>query len=91
MQKYMITTDTGSDLSAEYLKEQSIGQISLYYNIDGQIYGGENIQDSHEFYDLMRQGKMPTTMAANPDAVEKIFRKYLEEGYEILHIVLSHL
>lgn len=89
MKKYIITTDDGSDLSRAYLTEHEIGSIPLYYNIDGQIYGGENMQDAHEFYDLMRQGKMPTTMAANPDTVEKLFRKYIEEGFDILHIGFS--
>lgn len=89
MKKYMITTDGGSDLSVEYLQEHGIDAVPLYYNMDGQIYGGENAQDPHEFYDLMRQGKMPTTMAANPEEVEKMFRKYIEEGYDILHIGFS--
>ncbi len=89
MRKYVITTDGGSDLSAEYLNEQGICTIPLYYNMDGQIYGGENAQDPHEFYDLMRQGKMPTTMAANPDVAEKVFRKLVEDGYDILHIGFS--
>ena len=37
----------------------------------------------------MREGKMPTTMAVNPQVVEKTFRSVIEDGYDILHIAFS--
>ena len=32
---------------------------------------------------------MPTTMACNPEVVEKCFRKYLDQGLDVLHISFS--
>ena len=89
MKKFMITTDGNSDLTESYVKEHDIRTVPLYYNIDGKVYGGDEVLDPHEFYDMMRDGKMPTTMAINPEVVEKLFRGLISEGYDILHISFS--
>lgn len=89
MQKYIITSDTTCDLPESYTTEHEIEIIPLYYNLDDVIYGDEQNLAPSEFYNQMRAGKMPTTMACNPDRIEKCFRKYLEQGYDILHIAFS--
>lgn len=89
MSKYVITSDTTCDLPELYTKEHGIDIIPLYYNINDVVYGDEQNIAPHEFYEEMRNGKMPTTMACNPDATEKCFRKYLEQGLDILHIAFS--
>ncbi len=89
MKKYIITTDTTSDLPQEYLDQHQIGLFPLYYSINGTVYGEDKFLDSKEFYSKMRGGDMPTTMAINPDLARKIFTEYLDEGYDILHIAFS--
>lgn len=89
MSNYMITSDTTCDLPDSYVKENNIDIIPLYYNLDDIVYGDEVNLEPKEFYNRMREGKMPTTMACNPDSAEKIFRKILENGYDILHIAFS--
>ena len=89
MKKFMITTDGNSDLTEAYAKEHNIRLIPLYYNMDGKIYGGEDVLSPEDFYAKMRSGMMPTTMAVNPEVVEKTFRSVIEEGYDILHIAFS--
>lgn len=32
---------------------------------------------------------MPTTMAANPQMIEQVLRRYLDEGFDVLYIVFS--
>lgn len=39
-----------------------------------------------EFFDRMRNGDMPTTMACNPQDCKTIFEKRVNEGFDILHI-----
>lgn len=89
MGNFIITTDTTSDLPEEYLKENNLNLLSLYYNFNGTVYGGNNNLDSKVFYDMMRGGAMPTTMAANPESARELFISLLDEGYDILHIAFS--
>lgn len=89
MKKFMITTDGNCDFTQEYAKKHDIRMIPLYYNMDGKVYGGDDVLPPEEFYQKMRDGMMPTTMAVNPEVVEKTFRGVIEEGYDILHIAFS--
>lgn len=89
MNKYIITTDTTCDLPQEYLDRHNIGLIPLYYSINDTIYGEDKFLEPKEFYNIMRGGAMPTTMAVNPDLARKIFTGYIEDGYDVLHIAFS--
>lgn len=89
MREYIISTDSTADLPADYLKEHNISVHPLYYNIEGQVYGGDNDLTPSEFYAKMRSGIMPTTMATNPEHVRNLFLKQVEEGYDVLHIGFS--
>lgn len=89
MNSYVITTDTTCDLPEEYLVNHNIDVIALYYSIDDIIYGDDKNIAQTEFYNMMRNGKMPTTMACNPENTEKYFRKHLDAGKDILHIAFS--
>ena len=89
MKKFIITTDGNSDFTEAYAKAHDLRLIPLYYNMDGKIYGGNDVLSPEEFYAKMREGMMPTTMAVNPEVVEKTFREVIAEGYDILHIAFS--
>lgn len=89
MNKYIITTDTTSDLPEDYLKQHNVMLLPLYYNFEGTVYGDKIFLEPQEFYDKMRKGAMPTTMAVNPEIAKDIFSKLLEEGYDVLHIAFS--
>ncbi len=89
MREYAITTDSNSDLPLEYIEQNKIGIISHYYNIDGEDYGEGNLLPANEFYDRMRNGSMPTTMASNPAVIRDVFTEYAKEGKDVLHISFS--
>lgn len=89
MKDYIIITDNTCDLDAAFYKEHNIPIIMLPYSIDGVVYGMENSIPMKEFYDSIRNGKMPTTMAANPETYRNTFKKYLDEGYDVLFISFS--
>jgi len=89
MKEYIITTDTTCDLPPEYLNNHNIGMLPLYYSLNGSVYGDEHFLEPKEFYNIMRGGAMPTTMAVNPDIAKHIFSDFLEKGYDILHIAFS--
>lgn len=89
MKQYIISTDTTCDLPDDYLKEHNISMIPICYSLNGTIYGEDKTLEPKEFYDMMRNGAMPTTMAANPEKVKMIFTQLLDQGYDILHIAFS--
>ncbi|MBQ9118708.1 MAG: DegV family protein [Lachnospiraceae bacterium] len=89
MRDFVITADSNCDLLPEYIKENKIGIIPHYYDMDGVTYGDEVNLTSKEFYDMMRAGKMPTTMASNPAVIRDTFQKYADQGLDVLHFSFS--
>lgn len=86
---FAIISDTTCDLPIEYTKENNIDIIPLCYNLDDTLYGDKNNLSPEDFYERMRNGIMPTTMACNPETTEKCYRKHLENGEDILQIAFS--
>lgn len=89
MRKFVITSDSNCDLPPEYIKEKNIGIIPHYYDINGITYGDEINLSPKEFYNKMREGLMPTTMASNPAVIRETFQKYVDMELDILHISFS--
>ena len=89
MKDFVITADSNSDLLADYIKEKQIGIIPHYYDLEGVTYGDEVNLTPKEFYDKMRGGLMPTTMASNPEVIRRTFQNYIDQGLDILHISFS--
>ena len=89
MKGFVITADSNSDLLEDYIKEKQIGIIPHYYDLEGNTYGDEVNLTPKEFYDKMRTGLMPTTMASNPEVIRETFQNYVDQGFDILHISFS--
>ena len=90
MRSFIISVDTTCDLPDEYLQEHSIQVHPLHYIIDETEYGkelGELTQ--RDFYQTMRDGKMPMTNATNIDYDIQLFEKAVQEGYDIIHLPFS--
>ena len=89
MKDFVITADSNCDLLNDYIKEKNIGIIPHYYDLEGITYGDEINLTPKEFYDKMREGLMPTTMASNPEVIRETFQNYIDKGLDILHISFS--
>ncbi len=90
MNKYVIITDSGCDLSPEMLNEMGIIPLELSFRFDGDDKQYSNYEmDSKTFYDKMRAGGIAKTAAVNPSVFENIFRSYLEDGCDIIYIAFS--
>lgn len=89
MKDFVITADSNSDLLDSYINEKQIGIIPHYYDLEGTTYGDEVNLTPKEFYDKMRSGLMPTTMASNPEVIRKTFQDYVNQDLDILHISFS--
>jgi len=89
MRKYKIITDSTTDLPKDYLRQNDLEIIPICYSFEGEVFGVEKELPSKEFFEKMRSGLMPTTMAANPQMIEEILRRYLDDGFDVLYIVFS--
>lgn len=90
MNNYIISTDSTVDLPKEYIEKHNVMIHPLNYIINEMEYG-INLEElsSGEFYEVMRQGEMPTTCASSPDYITKIMMDKAKEGNDILHISFS--
>jgi len=89
MRKFKIITDSTSDLPMDYAQQNDLEIIPICYSFDGKVFGVDEELSSKEFFGKMREGLMPTTMAANPQMIEQTLRRYLDEGFDVLYIAFS--
>ena len=90
MKKYVITTDSTCDLPVSFTQENNVEVIPVLYSINDVVYGTpDSNMDIKDFYDAMRNGLMPTTMACNIEDCKTVFEKYAKEGADILHLAFS--
>ncbi len=90
MRDFIISTDSTEDLPDTYLKENNIAVLPLYYIVDEKEYiPGVEDMPVKEFYQALKDGKMPTTSAANPEQVTEKFMQQVNNGYDVLHLSFS--
>ena len=78
----VLICDADGELWFTRQEELGLDYISMPYSIDGNIYYydlGKNT-DLKKFYDDMRKGAAPTTMALNPQEYVDILEKYFENS-----------
>lgn len=86
---YIITTDSNSDVPSEVLNQYGIPVIPQYYAFGDVVYGDEKNMTPKEFYETMRKGDLPKSMANNPAVIREKFETILKKGKDILHIAFS--
>lgn len=88
MLSYYISTSSTSDLPADYVKKHNIPVINYTYLIGHTEYK-EGDMDMKTFYDLEREGALPTTSQLTPDEITSFLEGILSEGHDLLHIEFS--
>ncbi len=87
---YIITTDSGCDLSAEFVKSINVLPIYMKYSIDENEYTDTmQPEDLKIFFNRMVEGKMPKTAQINQVDYIAFWESLLKEGNDILHIAMS--
>ena len=92
MQNYILFTDTDTDITPEIAKEYGYHVISMPYCLDGKtIYPYEDfgVFDAKPFYDMLREGVMPTTSSISEDKYRGYFEPVLAAGQDILYLHFS--
>lgn len=90
MNKVLILSDSTCDLSEELLEKYDIKIVPLYINIGDNIYQDLVELTTEKMYDLIAQNVgFPKSSATTPNDFEEVFRKYIDEGYDILYTGIS--
>lgn len=88
--KIKITADSTCDLPKEILEKHDITTIPLYVNLGDKSYrDGVDIFPDMIFNYYEETRNLATTSAINVNDYKKLFKEYLKEYQEIIHISLS--
>ncbi|WP_297637548.1 DegV family protein [uncultured Clostridium sp.] len=90
MEKIKIITDSTVDLPKELLKELDIEVMPVLINFGEESYlDGIEIDTKGLFKKMDETDVFPTTAQIIPSRFEEIYKKYLDEGYKVLSVIMS--
>lgn len=88
----VVICDADGELWFTRQEELGIDCIQMPYSYGGEEYYydlGKNT-DFRKFYDAVRGGEVPKTMALNPNEYVEILEKYFSKGEDVLYVSFSH-
>ena len=92
MRKVQIITDSCSDLTPAIMEQYGIDYAKMNTVFKGKTAPADlswTAQDVHKFYDTMRNGDRITTTQVPVEEFNRVFRKYLDQGCDIVYIGCS--
>ena len=81
---FLIGTDSTADLPESFIKENNLKILSLSYTIKGTTYGKDSNLDDKTFYNMMRDGNIPTTSQVNYQEAKEGLEQMVKESKDIL-------
>ncbi len=90
MSKIKIISDSTCDLTTELLEKHEIDLVPLFVNFKEERYRDLVDIETPKMYELVDKYKMlPKTTAATPGDFHDTFKKYLNQGYQVIYIGLG--
>jgi DegV family protein with EDD domain len=92
MNKYVIFTDSTSDLPQNIVEDMDIKVIPMAFEIAGKSYmdyPDDRELDTHEFYEMLRNGETAVTSLINTMTFIEWFEPFIKEGKDIMYIGFS--
>ena len=90
MNRVAIVTDSTVAIPAPIAEEQKLTIVPLSVNWDGQTYLDGIDITPEEFYKRLKTSKtMPTTSQPSAGVFAEVYKKLLDQGYDILSMVIS--
>lgn len=89
MNKYVIITDSSSDLDKALREKYDLHYIPNRFNYEGKEYNDDTDWETFPidtFYDYLRSGNRITTSQISAVACVETFEKYLDQGFDVLAI-----
>lgn len=91
MSKIKLIVDSTHDLPQQYLDDHGIVQVPLNIVMDGKTYLDQEEITSEEYLrQLVTLKDIPKTSQPPTGKFAEIYEKYLDEGYEILSLHMTH-
>ena len=92
MRDFVLMTDSCCDMSEDMARELGLEVIPLSLEMEGKTY--RNYLDGreigfHEFYNMMRSGKLATTSAVSVGTFTQAMREILQQGKDVLYLGFS--
>ena len=85
MNKVKVIADSTVDLNKDMYESLDIAVLPLGVNFGEEVYqDGVTIGPDELYKKVAEKGELPHTAAASPAAIEEEFRKYLDQGYDII-------
>lgn len=90
MKDFIITCSSTCDLTPYYLRQHNMYYVSFYYYInDERFYDDFNKEHTVDnFYSTIKNATVKTSQP-DPEQYCELWRKLIDQGYDILHIELS--
>ena len=85
-------TDTDTDITPAVAAEYGYSLISMPYSVDAKTvypYVDFNEFEAHKFYDMLRNGVLPTTSAISKERYIEYFEPEFAAGNDILYVHFS--
>lgn len=90
MNKIKIISDSTCDLSKELLEKHDIDLVPLFVNFKEERYRDLVDIQTPKMYELVnKHGMLPKTTAAEPGDFYHTFKKYLDQGYQVIYMGLG--
>ena len=90
MSKIKITCDSTCDLTESLYRENDVEVIPLSVTLGDQVYrDGVDVTSQQLFDYVTKTGTLPMTSAISVGEYLDVWRKYVEDGYEVVHINIS--
>ncbi|WP_414048143.1 DegV family protein [Macrococcus equi] len=91
MSKIKLIVDSTHDLPQQFLTDNGIVQVPLNIVMDGKTYLDQEEITSEEYLQkLVTLDEIPKTSQPPTGKFAEIYEKYIEEGYEILSLHMTH-
>lgn len=90
MNPVKLIADSSCDIGPELAKRYDVDFVHIHVRLNGQEYlDGVNITHTDIYKNYELNHTLPSTSAMNIDEYEAIFRPYIEQGYDIVHVSLG--
>ena len=90
MNKVKIIVDSTADLTPEYIKENDIVVLPLGVTFGEEYYrDGVDITTEELYARVAKEGMLPKTNAISIGAAIELFKKYVDEGYDVFYTGIS--
>lgn len=90
MHKIKITCDSTCDLTAELYEKYNVEVLPLGVSLGDEFYhDGVDVTAKSIFSFVEEKGVLPKTAAVSIGEYEEVFRKYVDQGYAVIHINIS--